>query len=65
MGGCVIVTRLDSSYKWKIKSLKHVRGSFQASAAETETAISIEIAAKEIRQIEVLLLWVGYMKNNM
>lgn len=30
MGGNVIVTRVDSSYKWKIKSLKHVRCSLEA-----------------------------------
>lgn len=30
MGGNVIVTRGDSSYKWKIKPLKHVRCSLEA-----------------------------------
>lgn len=55
MAGNVIVTRLDSSYKWKINSLKHARCSFQASGAEK--AISIQISAREIQQMQVWSLW--------
>lgn len=41
MGSDVIVTRLDSSYKWKIKSLKHGRCSSQMLGAEKTIAIHI------------------------